>query len=373
MKHLYAVVGAGLVGSALTRRLAEAGHRVVCFGPGHGKPPFSSHDDSGRITRVLDGSDLWATLAARAIAGYSDIEARSGVRFHHPVGVLWSAGSERPLEPLRAVGRAFGVDHRAGLGGWEGVIGPSGDPSLLERSPAGYVAPREMLRAHRTLAMSAGASFDPRVVVAVDSNAGRCSVTLSDGETALFDRVAVAAGAGTRELLGLDLSVSGEVVIDAAVPDDVGERLAGRPCIGRLSSDGAVVEGYLTPPIRGGDGWAIKFGAEVGASPDLDDSESIVEWMTGTEHRIRLPAMSQALSDLLPPIVFGRIRSRPCVYTRTPTGLPIVDEVADGVVAVTGGNGRMAKSADAVAGLAAALVSSGSWDDELAPDLFATP
>ena len=62
MKPDVVVVGAGLVGTALSRRLAESGLSPRCFGPADG-PPYSSHDDSGRITRILDGSPLWAKLA----------------------------------------------------------------------------------------------------------------------------------------------------------------------------------------------------------------------------------------------------------------------------------------------------------------------
>ena len=66
------------------------------------------------------------------------------------------------------------------------------------------------------------------------------------------------------------------------------------------------------------------------------------------------------------------MRSRPCIYTRTRSGLPIVDELEPGLVVVTGGNGRMAKSADAVAALAVALVIEGAWGDiDFDPTLFA--
>jgi len=229
-----------------------------------------------------------------------------------------------------------------------------------------------MLRAQRALASAAGSVFDTRVVTGIDRRNDRWSVGLADGGSLTVDRLVIAAGAGSRDLVDLDLEVSGEVVIDALVPNDVGTRLSGLPCIGRLNVDGSIVEGYLTPPMHNGDDWVIKFGAEARTSQKLDGPEAIAEWMSGTEHRSRLPAMEQALSDLLPSIVFGRIRSRPCIYTKTLSGLPVVDEIEPGLVVVTGGNGRMAKSADAVAGLAVSLVIDGTWDDdELSQELFA--
>ena len=354
------VVGAGLVGSALTRRLAEGGLAPICFGPSSG-PPYSSHDDSGRITRILDGSPMWARLASRSIERYPDIEARSGVRFHHPVGVLWSARSPEPLGELDPVRSMFGVEIGSGLGGWEGIAALSGDETLLERGDAGYISPRHMLRAHRVLAERSGAVFDDRVVGAVEPVRGRWVVRLLDGESVTADRVVITAGAESRELVDVELEMTGEVVIDARVGIDVGEApLAGLPCIGRLSTD-SIVEGYLTPPMRTADGWSIKFGAELPHTVSLGTAASVAEWMGGDSHEERLPAMAARLGELLPGLQLGPIQSRPCVYTRTLSGLPIVDELGSGRFVVTGGNGRMAKSADAVAGLAAPLVIEGAW------------
>lgn len=81
--------------------------------------------------------------------------------------------------------------------------------------------------------------------------------------------------------------------------------------------------------------------------------------------------MAASLRALVPGIVFGGIRSRPCIYARTASGLPVIDEIAPGLVVVAGGNGRMAKSADAVAALAAPLTTHGEWSDELPHTLFA--
>lgn len=372
MSRNVVVVGAGLVGSALARRLAEVGLAPICLGPPSSGPPYSSHDDSGRITRILDGSPIWARLAARAIEDYPDIEARSGVRFHHPVGVLWSARSPEPLAELDAVRSMFGAETRSGLGGWEEIAALAGDETLLERGGAGYISPKDMLAAHRMLAERNGAVFDDQVVDGVESAGGRWAVRLGNGDTVTADRVVIAAGAGSRELVDVELIVTGETVVDAQVTDVIGSRdLTGLPCIGRLSAD-SIVEGYLTPPIEGTTGWSIKFGAELLASVNLPTSGDVVDWMGGGAHEERLPAMAAGLRELLPGLEFGSMRSRPCIYARTRSGRPIVDELDPGLFVVTGGNGRMAKSADAVAALAATLVVEGQWvDPDLDASLFA--
>jgi glycine/D-amino acid oxidase-like deaminating enzyme len=188
-------------------------------------------------------------------------------------------------------------------------------------------------------------------------------IRLADGESVAVDRVLVAAGAGSRELVDVELDVTGEVVVDAPVLDAVGAKLTGLPCIGRLSAE-SIVEGYLTSPIRGAEEWSIKFGAELPEIATLGSASDVAAWMAGDAHEERLPEMASALGELLPGLRFGLMRSRPCIYTRTPSGLPIVDELEQGLFIATGGNGRMAKSADAVAALATTLALEGEWDDD---------
>jgi glycine/D-amino acid oxidase-like deaminating enzyme len=265
----------------------------------------------------------------------------------------------------------FGVEAGSGLGGWKGIAALDGDETLLERGAAGYIAPNDMARAHKILAERSGALFDDRVVRAVEPSGGRWAVRLLDGESVFADRVVVAAGAGSRELVDVALDVTGEVVVDAPVVDAGGAELAGLPCIGRFSAE-SIVEGYLTPPMSGADGWSIKFGAELPDTLLLSTAADVAEWMGGDVHGERLAAMATALRELLPQLEFGAMRSRPCIYTRTRFGLPIVDELEPGLVVVTGGNGRMAKSADAVAALAVPLVIQGAWGDtDFDPTLFA--
>ncbi|NDH83925.1 MAG: FAD-dependent oxidoreductase, partial [Acidimicrobiia bacterium] len=89
-----AVIGRGLIGSGAGRHLAESGRSVALIGPGEPSDwkvsdgPFSSHHDQGRITRIAGRNAMWTEVAAHACARYADIEARSGIGFHTPRGVL---------------------------------------------------------------------------------------------------------------------------------------------------------------------------------------------------------------------------------------------------------------------------------------------
>lgn len=89
-----AVVGLGLVGSGALRHASLAGS-VVGIGPAEPddwsdhEGAFSSHYDSGRITRRLDAKREWAVLAERSIDVYGLIEEQSGITFHSPVGMAY--------------------------------------------------------------------------------------------------------------------------------------------------------------------------------------------------------------------------------------------------------------------------------------------
>ena len=109
----YAVIGLGLIGAAATRYLAETGASVMGVGPL--EPPdwashegvFSSHYDSGRITRILDERFERAELARRSILAYEALSRRTGIEFHHPVGVL-DARTDH-VETIRAIGQRLRI------------------------------------------------------------------------------------------------------------------------------------------------------------------------------------------------------------------------------------------------------------------------
>ena len=91
-----AIIGKGLMGSAALRHLTLAFPELnVCvIGPDEPQERkshqgvFASHYDQGRITRILDPSQIWGQLARESIQRYAEIEAMSGLRFHHRAGCL---------------------------------------------------------------------------------------------------------------------------------------------------------------------------------------------------------------------------------------------------------------------------------------------
>ena len=362
------VVGAGLVGAAAARRLSERGLSVTCVGPVTGEPPFSSHDDSSRLTRVLDGDPVWARLASRSIAEYAELEAASGEQFHWPVGVLWSATTPAPLAQLAKVGSKFDVEIGVGLGGWDEALSVDPTLTMLERDQAGYIDPRRMRIVHQLLAVRAGTRFVHDEVSSISQRHGNWLVEVGGGESFDADLVVVAAGAASRGLVDVAVTVTAEVVMDVLV-EAAPDAFRDRSCLVRFDSGGHVPI-YFTPPVMTEAGWVLKLGSETPDPAILSPPEAVRDWMTGSEHRERAAEMLSALSRLLPDLKISRATTKPCMYTRTASGFPIVDELQPRLFVATGGNGRMAKSADAVAEMAVALAVDGTWDHQIPRERF---
>src|SRR3546814_5595646 len=95
----FIVIGAGMMGAAAARHLAQRVDGVALIGPGEPEDyrshegVFASHYDEARITRRFDADLLWATFAARSIERYREIEEGSGIRFYSEAACLF-AGPE---------------------------------------------------------------------------------------------------------------------------------------------------------------------------------------------------------------------------------------------------------------------------------------
>lgn len=363
------VVGAGLVGSAVARHLAEQGANVVCIDAPAGAPPFSSHDDDTRITRVLHESIVWAELARRSIAAYQDIEQRSGARFHHPVGVMWMGARPSGLAALGRVLEDFAVRVEDSPSPWAGdLLLPSTDVELFERGGAGFIEPRRMRSAQISLARKAGAGLVPGVAVGFERSGGGWSVRLTDGGTVTGERVVVSAGASLGFATGVDVQPTAQAVLLVEVPASVGRRWSARPCVGRLNAE--TVDFYFTPPQDLGGRWVMKVGSEPEEDLVLASPEEVTAWMSGEMAGSHEGVLEEKVRRVFPDLdVVGTVTRR-CMYARTPRRHPLVRELEPGFVLAGGGNGRAAKSSDALGALAASFVASGEWTDPLPYEEF---
>ena len=117
MNFEYAVIGAGLIGSAAGRYLSQQSDSVAIIGNAEPadiythKENFGSHYDQGRITRGLDSQALWSELAIASIEAYAEIEEKSRIKFFFEAGCLQVGPSPAKTDDYIAKTAAVGFAH----------------------------------------------------------------------------------------------------------------------------------------------------------------------------------------------------------------------------------------------------------------------
>ena len=164
----------------------------------------------------------------------------------------------------------------------------------------------------------------------------------------------------------LEFRVKTETTILVEVAGPELETLQAAPALLFDIEHPVVDEIYLVPPVRFPDArFYLKMGCNVAGDRDLDSEPQMGDWMRGSAVEEHRDVMLEVLLSVMPDLAVERISMKPCLVTYTSHGLPYVDRAADGLFVAAGGNGSAAKCADALGGLAANLVMSGSWTDPL--------
>ncbi len=370
-----------MIGAAAARHLAEQAISCAVVGPAEpddwadvaarqtSAGPFSSHFDEGRITRITASSMTWAELAARSIARYRDIATRSGIGFHTGAGLVVAVDE---LDDWIDAGLIMGSDIRKVDRDWVrtqfGIALPERHGAAYESAPAGHINPRRLVAAQSTLAERAGATIIDGVAESVVRTDGGFEVTGPWGSTTA-SRVLIATGGFGIGLLDGELQVARQArtvllaETDAAVP--LPSTIVRDPHDDRLSSV------YTVPPVVFPDGRrCLKIGGELIEDRAVADPAALVEHFHSVGYGPEIEALETSLRALFPDVEFTSMTSRPCVITATPSELPYIGFVDDGVAVAIGGNGSSAKSSDELGRLAASLFDDDGWTDSLDQSLF---
>ncbi len=355
-----AVIGRGLIGAAAARHLAEAGHDITLIGPSEPidraahNGVFASHYDEGRITRLLDPDPLWQELAAASMARYAEIEARSGVDFYTPAGLLIGGPADhdyvaavRRLRDERGVTAAALDD--AGLRAAFPFLDFAPNSLMFHQSQnAGHISPRRLVAAQSLLAAQAGAKLIDDYALHVEGGRVETSRARFD-----FDRVLVAGGGFTNMMLTrpLALAVQARTVMFFRLEAAQAAQLAGMPAIILRRTDGAVP--YILPPIKYPDGQIyVKIGGEPEDKP-LADTDAIKAWFKSSGNPEVGAFLQGVACGLIPSLAGVPVHSESCVVTDTKTGHPYIGEIDPQTVVATGGCGGAAKSSDEIGRIAA--------------------
>jgi sarcosine oxidase len=368
-----AVIGRGLIGSAASRHLAESGLPTALIGPPEpadrqtSTGPFCSHGDEGRITRIAGRTMIWAELAARSVARYADLEARSGLAFHTRCGLVVA----RPdLDDWIDAGLIMGSNiHKVDLD-WlrqaTGIELASNTSVAYEGGSSGFINPRRLVAAQTKLTEQAGGIVIAEPVSTIRPVNGRFEIAGPWG-TIDADRVLVATGAFGRELLDgeLDLELRPRTALMAEMAAASLPSLILAP-----PPDQRLRDIHWVPPVRYPDGrLCLKIGGTLATDPVLAPSE-LVEWFQSDGDATEAEGLEATVRALLPGVEIASTATAPCVITATATGYPYLGWVGDGVAVAVGGNGSAAKSSDELGRLAAALFSDDGWTDSLDAALF---
>lgn len=391
-----AIVGKGLIGSAALRHLSLSRPELNTCIIGPDEPQdrkthqgvFASHYDQGRITRVLDPSSLWGKLARESIARYDDIEAASGVTFHHRVGCLRATDMTERISEVDACAAAHKPPHQrldaAGCKTAYPFLSFSDDfVAWDEKGTAGYINPRSLIEAQLQVAAARGADILREIVESIDVGGAGLSIRTRAGSQILARRVLVTAGGYSNTLLGkkLELTTKGHTILLAEVPPDESKRLRKMPSIISAFEDASVASLYMLPPVPYPDGKTyIKLGPS--ARPEelpapepyfsaADDDSELLDWFHTDGCRDIAEAMKAALHRMIPGLNAISYRSVPCLITNSAHGNPYIDALEDGRVYVaTAGNGMSAKSSDEIGRIGAMLCATDGWHSSLERDDF---
>lgn len=203
-KRRVAVVGAGILGCMLARRLAEDGHAVTVLDAG-GARPTASEGSLGWLNASSTPDPAYAALRVQSLRRWRAIAADDA---DCPAAFNGSFVWNRDAAALEAQAAVLAsLDWPAEVLGRDdlGAVAPglAAPPEAALLAPLeGAAAPDRVVDWARTRALAAGVVFRSGVARTMALTGPRVSgVVLETGETLPADAVALAAGAGCRALL----------------------------------------------------------------------------------------------------------------------------------------------------------------------------
>lgn len=371
------IVGSGMMGAAAARHLSGMIEGVALIGPGepaerkshHGV--FASHYDEARITRCFDDNMVWATLAARSIDRYREIEAKSGICFFSEVGCLFAGPPARPGQGF--LGRALQASEALDLD-----VEMLTSAALQERFPqfdlnpsfngyfearrAGHINPRALVRAQTKLAGQAGVTVIDATVASVRDE-GTFVEVHADGMHYTAERVLVAAGGFSNFNDLLPAATDVRLAARTVAFFELGERemtvLSEMPStivFGDRDEDHV----YILPPVRYPNGKTyLKLGGDL-ETRSFDTLEDVGAWFRSDGDLVERDLLVSTALQLMPALAGCPTTSAPCVATFTATAYPYVGYTDSPRIAVlSGGNFVAAKSSDELGRLGAVVMTQG--------------
>lgn len=361
------VVGAGPIGSAAARHLAQRGFAVTLVGPGFGQTDtvFSSHHDQGRVCRIVDRVPTWTALNAASLANLQALEEELETSVLRPTGCLlatndpdhgwFAAAPELEVDPSLVATWPYGLPGAVRFG--------------LEGPPAGILRVPELLKAQHSALQRAGGTRHVTTLRALRRELGGTYVLdLADGTSLVAPRVLLCTGAYVNRWLEEPLDVVLETETTLLVPVDPATEAAWS-AVPTLLWDGRGPgwEGpYVVPPLRFGDGHAyVKIGGDLSSDQRFLEVDDVDRWFRHGDSASQRLALVNAAHTVLPGLPTDEAVTARCILTRTAHAHPMIGEVAPSLWVGVGGHGWGAMASDGIGELVARAVAHEPFPDDV--------
>ena len=177
--YSYAIIGAGLIGSAAAKYIATNNNNVILIGP---KEPenkldhngiFASHYDEGRITRISDSDTTWAYLAKKSILNYNSIFNLSKIDFYKEVGQVSVGPKSNNVDSYinsiiesskKITYDYFHLNIEKINSRYSNLKFPENSDFILQTNNAGHISPRRLVKAQIKIFTILKGTYLPSVV-----------------------------------------------------------------------------------------------------------------------------------------------------------------------------------------------------------------
>ena len=382
------VVGAGLMGSAAARHLAEMGVKTALVGPAEPVDKathsgvFASHYDQARITRKIDARKNWARFSQEAIKRYPEIAQKGDQDFYTPAGAIIAGtevgeGREFVLN-AQAHALANDVPHNPLRGDalaaqFPFFNFPEGVLALHEDNDAGWINPRLHVQAEMNAAGKAGAVVVRETVSRISEGKGTAQVICANGDVLTADKVVVACGAFSKAegLLPdpLPMKVYARTIAFFEIDAAETARLAKMPSVIYMPPDRSE-DPYVLPPVLYPDGKTyIKIGGDA-VDWELTSTAEMIDWFRSGGDPVAGAAIADILTTLMPELRYQSLSFDSCATSFSQNGNPYIYSQSDHIIALTAGNGAGAKCADELGRLGAVVATGGTIPGEMYDGAF---
>ncbi|WP_300681222.1 FAD-dependent oxidoreductase [Nocardioides sp.] len=388
-----AVIGAGPLGTATARHAAESGASVLLLGPAEPADPadhlgtWAGYYDQGRLCHVLEVPLMTSLLAMRSRRRFADLIARTGIDFLTPTHSVTVLPDVQPSstsalwfdrDVLAGNARDLGVavdelDETELAAAYPGLTFEPGHVGL--REPGAFILnPRGLVEAELAAALSAGTTLVRDEVVVLEHDGPGVRLTTADGRTWSAAKAVVATGAATnatgllQRRLAMQTYGATVVLTEVDGPDAVAmpTMMMMKVRDGQMAYGGIVMAPVAYPDGR----WYLKTSGSSLLAHPLETREEIAAWVRTGGDAADLDEARELLTDLLPDLPLGAMRTRPCLVCATPSDRPYIDWADDRTVVLIEGE-RGAMAADEIGRLGAALALTGRWSDTVPHEVFA--